>query len=608
MIRNCFSLSHTVGLALLCAILATGVHAQDAADTPLPAESVEVADPGQNQTDDELPLNPSENQFEGTTVRSVTGVNTAGTEDADGFDGVVTEYDSAGRSTQTVDNCPESPSYVEAILVKYSDPAFDRYVDLGRLPMALAEEDGEMIVDVLLSLAEAERVLQRHHKSGVTADDILTKISAYIVRNADESTLGRLDRAASEEDREAWKQILTAAKEFASKSRAKVPKVRIDQLSTAEVMRMTATIHAIRMAELQGEATALDVMKGDIEDCEDLSNEEKRYLIGEIDSAKAYGENHPNVGLATSELMREFGSASRGVCTKCSGLGWYFRGFSRKTCDRCGGTGQVEEGGVGGFTGYKTNKFDLKSQQEHGGWTVAWADDIKETDVLEGVVSVGVSIYLENPAPFYQWIERLINRTINSLVSSAGRTFPNHIYSQVRSLAADVIREAIRGRSPRDVMRQYDTVDFKAGAIKYSGANYLLGQVVSTTWGMKPYIGFRWRPLGGGGNAGDGIGDYTAVVTIRNPTSNSISYSLTWQTPDLWQQKTVHAHSTNWHTAHNVHHCGIRFRDGGGPTDFRVYQLSYRTYPGKRTNTRWQDGEKYVLDWRNGRLDISRER
>ena len=46
---------------------------------------------------------------------------------------------------------------------------------------------------------------------------------------------------------------------------------------------------------------------------------------------------------------------------------------------------------------------------------MAWADDISETDVARGLIAGGVSIYSGNPAPFYSWLDRLINRTVVSL-------------------------------------------------------------------------------------------------------------------------------------------------------------------------------------------------
>jgi len=152
--------------------------------------------------------------------------------------------------------------------------------------------------------------------------------------------------------------------------------------------------------------------------------------------------------------------------------------------------------------GYETNKFDLKAGVEGGGWTAAWAEDISETDVAQGVVAVGVSIYAANPAPFYAWVEELIRRTIQSLSSSIQDRFSQRVIEQANQLAAEAIKAAVQGQSANEVVRQLDTVDFKAGAIQYAGRNYCKGfnqdVTLSNTWGIKPYVAFRWRGSGGG--------------------------------------------------------------------------------------------------------------
>lgn len=144
---------------------------------------------------------------------------------------------------------------------------------------------------------------------------------------------------------------------------------------------------------------------------------------------------------------------------------------------------------------YETNKFQLKTQVEGGTppWVVAWADDVSEKDVLLGIVSVGVSVIAQNPGPFIAWTENLISSTIETLTSDAQGKFPNEIKSKVVDLATDAIKQAIKGQSTREVLKQFDTVDFKAGAIRYSGKNKLCGKTISNTWGMKPYVAFRWR-------------------------------------------------------------------------------------------------------------------
>lgn len=164
---------------------------------------------------------------------------------------------------------------------------------------------------------------------------------------------------------------------------------------------------------------------------------------------------------------------------------------------------------------YISNKPEKKEEVEKGPpkWTVAWADDISETDAAMGLVAVGVSIYTGNAGAFLEWVRQLLQQTIDSLLASASEEFPNAIRSQVEQLALDTIKAAVQGNSAKEVFKQYDTIDFKAGGIKYSGRNYewnIFAQrydpIGPPTWGLKPFIAFRWRGSSGGGGDGGSSG------------------------------------------------------------------------------------------------------
>jgi hypothetical protein len=146
-----------------------------------------------------------------------------------------------------------------------------------------------------------------------------------------------------------------------------------------------------------------------------------------------------------------------------------------------------------GFTGYKTNKPERKAAVEEGSWHVAWADDISETDVGRGLVSAGVSVYSSNPAPFLAWITELTNRTISSLSDSAEQAiFTPEVRKQTEGLAADIIKKAVKGKSAREIFREFERVQVKAGAIEYNGGNYVCSNLITPTWGLKPYIAVRF--------------------------------------------------------------------------------------------------------------------
>jgi hypothetical protein len=155
-------------------------------------------------------------------------------------------------------------------------------------------------------------------------------------------------------------------------------------------------------------------------------------------------------------------------------------------CNKGGDAGVIQ----GSQPHYETNKFDFKAKQEAGGWVLAWSDDISETDAIKGVVAAGVSAYTGSPA-FVLWVDNLVDKTIQSTTTSASVRFPDNIRSQVSNIAQEVILAAIQGKSAKSALKSFDTVDFKAGAIRYTGGNYLGKQLVGPhTWGMKIYLEF----------------------------------------------------------------------------------------------------------------------
>ncbi|MFT3880803.1 MAG: hypothetical protein QM703_14225 [Gemmatales bacterium] len=139
---------------------------------------------------------------------------------------------------------------------------------------------------------------------------------------------------------------------------------------------------------------------------------------------------------------------------------------------------------------YETNKFDLKAVVEAGNWHVAWADDIAEKDVLQGLVAAGVSVASANPAPFVAWIKQLVDRTVDSLRRSS-QDLPAQVKNEIVNLAMAAIRDAVLGKKANEIARNFGGIGVKAGAIRYSGANKIGGQVITRTWGIKPYIAVR---------------------------------------------------------------------------------------------------------------------
>lgn len=148
---------------------------------------------------------------------------------------------------------------------------------------------------------------------------------------------------------------------------------------------------------------------------------------------------------------------------------------------------------------YESNKPELKKKVEEGGWTVAWSDDISETDAAQGLVAAGISLYAANGEPFVAWVESLVARNIASLKKEVAAAFPDEAKKKAIELASKAIKEAIKKKDAKEITEQFGNIDFKAGIIKYSGRNYKkVGSkkvTISETWGLKPYVAFRLREV-----------------------------------------------------------------------------------------------------------------
>jgi len=261
--------------------------------------------------------------------------------------------------------------------------------------------------------------------------------------------------------------------------------------------------------------------------------------------------------------------------------------FDRSTWKK---TAKDVERRVGGFTGYRTNKFELREKVQQGGWIVAWGNDISETDLINGAVAAGVSVYSGNPIAFKAWVNQLVWETFYSLKKSLGKDVPPAVAQHAQQYAQQVLIDVIRRRSLRASMRRFDTVDFKAGMIQYEGGNYLGGRKVSPTGGFKPYVAFRWRGSADGGNAGRGGqgGSTSYRVELINPYRYAIHYSLNRK------KFTVLANKTAWHKRTNAAF-NIRFDASFRPGD---QPKSYRLRPNSR-NVFVQTGNSLDLQYKN---------
>lgn len=171
---------------------------------------------------------------------------------------------------------------------------------------------------------------------------------------------------------------------------------------------------------------------------------------------------------------------------------------------------------------FETNKWDKKKAVKNGGWYVAYGRELTETDVIEGAVAAGVSVYTANTGPIMAWAERLIDESIAEMQRSLGRLgseFGQEAQRRARNVAVSQIKKLIQGkRADESGIHNFGNIEFKAGVSEYNGRNMVWDpfyncpndcggwNTVSTTWALVPYVKLRFKPgykpsQGGGNNA-----------------------------------------------------------------------------------------------------------
>lgn len=167
--------------------------------------------------------------------RSIDGLP----EVSDGLpDDVATESSEGGTDADTVPDLPD----------EFTDPAFDRYVDIIFVAEAV---DASLLTDAGLQRAEGERVLTRPHKA-ISAERILLFAAKVGADKGDKQVLARLKTAASMLKNEKLAATVQSGEKLARGSRTIRPQVMIamDDFSGGLFLLMKAYVNAIRRARL----------------------------------------------------------------------------------------------------------------------------------------------------------------------------------------------------------------------------------------------------------------------------------------------------------------------------------------------------------------------
>lgn len=118
------------------------------------------------------------------------------------------------------------------------DSAFDRYVDMVAVGVALWKADVVTLTDLILQLAEGERVLMRNHKSGITAQALWKVVLRLVAEKKNAEVLARVARVAE----------VQANEELAAQVAVVQKLVKEVQVVPSE---LTVAIHEISVEELQ---------------------------------------------------------------------------------------------------------------------------------------------------------------------------------------------------------------------------------------------------------------------------------------------------------------------------------------------------------------------
>jgi len=192
------------------------------------------------------------------------------------------------------------------------DEAFDPYVNLLLLGKAWAELDSGLLTDVALQLAEGERVLQRPHKSGITAKQLLAKAAKLAGSLQDSSTLQRLAKVAEAGAIDELNAQLQAANKLAGASRSTDVRLNVplETVDLQTIITLKGMLESIKSAELAGDVDLLGALRSQLQESPELGEEHQTVIRGLIDSAEA---GIPKERAPEDDLLGKLAAASRRV-------------------------------------------------------------------------------------------------------------------------------------------------------------------------------------------------------------------------------------------------------------------------------------------------------
>ncbi|MDM4019332.1 hypothetical protein [Roseiconus lacunae] len=415
-------------------------------------------------------------------------------------------------------NGEEQPSsYLEELVGKYSDPAFDRYVDFTHLQIAFAGNEVSALVDVILALGHAENILKRTHSSGVTADDLVRRLAPFLART-NEKQFSRLQRGAKDLGKN-WEEQLLAAQEFASKERAQAPVVSLESISNSKMAVYSAYADALRIAEMANNQEDIKALLAELAKAEGLSEAEREFLSVSRSAEQSVSEDDP-----AGELLREFSSASR----------------------------------------ESSNRNEVRANLSRG-WSVIWGKNFTEADWARGLKAIAESIASENPGPFLAWFSSVIDENFAKIQANLGNV-----------TRRDLERWIVQSLRQKQIIR-YGGLRIQAGFATYNRWQRTVHHEPRPKWkwiygpfGSKTKIPdgvemhkvehkiplpnwhqfyIRYQLVSSGGGGSGGAREYK--IWIENPTHNRVYYKLNGDSFHVEPNKTKW-HSRRGNSSFNV--------------------------------------------------------
>lgn len=138
-----------------------------------------------------------------------------------------------------------------------NDRTFNQYVDLGELDAAWTYLDAEVLADIGIQLAEAERILFRTHDAVKSKDILKIAVRTASVTGV-KAALDKLKAYAEKTDNGEMVQQIKLASQLAGKSRSVAPSLSLDDVSLGAFIAYKQAQHDLNAALVIGDLKMLE--------------------------------------------------------------------------------------------------------------------------------------------------------------------------------------------------------------------------------------------------------------------------------------------------------------------------------------------------------------